>query len=238
MPYTPRPVPASLDDTRALQQYLTSELRAIAEAVAAPTPTFLQFQTIDIEPPKPLDGQMVYAPAQTGFWNPGAGPGLYFYHQNKWQLVDIAKGFGGMFTIAANPTQIIDQTPTILEVFDTEAPTAPAAPYKVTVDLTAGVKSLSNVDPGLWRIILSGSLDIPSAQVLIFALFENGVSVAEVIIDVPNQLDNRDLHFEGTFTITAGTTYDIRVSNLAPQPVTVTFPRMQFQIEQMQSARL
>lgn len=234
-PYSPLPVPANLEDTREMQRFLDHELARIAESLQEPNVTLVQFQTVDVEPNRPEPGQMVYAPAQTGFWNPGAGPGLYFYHQGAWQLVDIAKGFGGLFSVAGTQ-MVVTQTPQVITVFDTIAPTAPAAPYKVVADV--GANTLSNVDDGLWRLVVSATIGVPSAQILQFGFYENGVLVAETATENANQLDSVSFYFDGTFTISAARVYDLRINNNAPQSVTIDFDRIQFNLEQMQLARV
>ena len=69
-------------DIKQLERYLFRELDRIANSLAVlsnPVPT------LNVEPEKPQEGQLVIADGVN--WNPGSGNGLYIYLNSAWTLI-------------------------------------------------------------------------------------------------------------------------------------------------------
>ncbi len=78
--YTPNTPP---DDPKALKVFLQNELRQIATAIAVARKGRLDKTTV--APPRPRDGDLVYADGTS--WNPGSGQGAYIYYGAAWHFL-------------------------------------------------------------------------------------------------------------------------------------------------------
>lgn len=79
MAYSHSEVPSLEDKT--LTRFLREELRKISEALNE-VPDRMSVQELHVEPPKPRDGNIVFADGTD--WNPGSGRGYYGYSNGAW----------------------------------------------------------------------------------------------------------------------------------------------------------
>lgn len=81
--YIPHLPPAGIDPT--LNDYLQSELQSISEQlmqiIGGGLPKLYE------EPAKPREG--IFANADGVQWNPGAGAGIYVYHNSTWKKIHV-----------------------------------------------------------------------------------------------------------------------------------------------------
>lgn len=80
MRYQPTAIPT--DAPRGLGQWLALQLRALADAIAAPEVTAVQFAPLAAEPARYQEGTLAYANGTD--WNPGGGAGLYQRTSGAW----------------------------------------------------------------------------------------------------------------------------------------------------------
>ena len=77
--FEPTPVPGSFQGVRA---WLASQLRTIADTLAAPTVRGVTFAELAEEPARYANGDVVFANGSD--WDPGAGAGLYARVSGAW----------------------------------------------------------------------------------------------------------------------------------------------------------
>ena len=80
MRYVPKTVP--LNTPAGLRDWLASELRRIANALAEPAVEVQHLVPLAAEPSRREDGMVVYADGTN--WNPGSGAGVYAREAGAW----------------------------------------------------------------------------------------------------------------------------------------------------------
>lgn len=78
------PAGAPPEDSKALAQYLDTELRRLSEILTAGVGTVL-LPTLNVAPERPREGMVVLADGTN--WNPGSGAGFYGYRGGAWVLL-------------------------------------------------------------------------------------------------------------------------------------------------------
>ena len=77
------PTPVASDSPPGLAQWLTDQLRRVANVLRAPEVNSVRFTILHKPPARFADGDLVYADGTD--WNPGAGRGLYERRSSAWQ---------------------------------------------------------------------------------------------------------------------------------------------------------
>lgn len=209
--YVPGNVPANAPP--ALRNYLNNELNRIAESLRSP---FLFLQPTYAPPKKPVNGMIAYADGTQ--WNPGAGEGAYIYQNGSWQLIDSAKGYGGL-DIAGIP-QAFAGTPVYqqINVFQRSLPIN-RPPYLCTPNVAAN--NITIDQGGLWDFRLGFSMFVPAAEILFLAIFIDGALAFETELSNTNQQDFESGELSGSGEFPAGSVLDIRLrSDSGDAPVT------------------
>jgi len=76
--YQPTPIP----ENAGFRGWLASQLRQIADTLTAPSLNSIHFSTLNAQPAKIADGDLVRADGVN--WNPGSGEGLYERRAGAW----------------------------------------------------------------------------------------------------------------------------------------------------------
>lgn len=223
--YAPGRVPFSA--SKEIRNFLDEELNRIAQVLTSP---FIFLAPVFAPPKQPVNGMIAYADGTQ--WNPGAGEGAYIYMNGVWQLMDSAKGFGGM-DINFIPQPFTATTVyQIINVYQRILP-ASRPPYNCTPSVASS--NITIDQGGLWKLHVGFSIFVPAAETIFLGIFVNGFLFFEAELQNTNQTEFDSGEVSGSGEASAGDVIDIRIrSGVGDAPL--TFNRLLFDVEQMRTA--